>query len=308
MTSNATWRLDNLTSLAAQDAAPKAVRWLERGGRRPLILGGDPGTGKTALAVALAHRYWDGGRRPVVFVDCQALIGEIDQRERVIRRRLDNASQTMLVILDDLRPSAGWPSAVSEFTSIVNRLQIAGAKLIVTTNLTKAERKVHLDGRLHSRLERQATTIGLEGEDLRGEPVPPPPPSGPCPYHCSPPRGFLMGHLANCDDPEIAALTVEFIEAEMRMPGLAPYYGLVAPDEVDYPSGAEGDEAYRRHREMWAKAFDWHAENTWYWCPHHRPDRTGPWLAGRLAALKGPLVLDLEDDTPPADEQEGLEF
>lgn len=289
----ATWRLGNLTDHAA-GAVPALERWIERG-NGPLLIAGGIGSGKTAAACATAHR-WRGGVRPVVLAPLQTVLdtferphqGEADQ-VATLRRRLGNVGSDTLVILDDLAPTAGYPSQVGALTGLVDQLVRSRCRLIVTTNLDKKERQQHLDGRLRSRVEGGASVVPVNGADLRGLPIPDAPPTGPCPFHCEPPGVFAMGALARCELPGVAELTVEFIEQEMQHPGPAPYYGHHRPSAEDYAEvgPAEAERYLTEAWQRWDQAFDWHEKQTGYWCPHCRPEKTrhGSWLIVQLREL-----------------------
>jgi hypothetical protein len=281
----AAWRLHHFDGehLAAVDD------WLTTPGRsraqRTLLLAGATSTGKTSLACAIAHEWWQGGARPVIFATVDA-----DDLLRTDPPALGPLGPDTLVILDELSPMAiHWPS----FTSLVNRLDRARCRIITTTNLLPSALRddQQVDPRVRSRLT-EGLVIPLT-ERLSGSP-PELPGGGPCPYHCETPGLFAMGHLANCDIPEVADLVLDFIENEMQGPGLAPWYGLHRPDRADYREldVDEGDHYFALAQAKWSAAFDHHATETGHWCPHCRPEmvKRDGWLARRLAELGHPLA------------------
>jgi hypothetical protein len=290
---NSTWRLHNVTDHVA-DRVEVVEKWLDAKAAKPLLLEGEPGSGKTALACAAAHQWWKGGARPVIFAPVADLMTtEATEATDTLRRRLGNVSDKALVVLDDLTgTSASWGS----FAGHVDRIVRAGARIITTTNLHASQRRDAdlVDPRVRSRLE--GVVIPLAGPDLRpaGQ-APEGPDVGPCPFHCEPPGVFAMGQLDRCDIPEVARLTEDFIEAEMVHDGPAPYYGIRRPDPLDYAevSPAEAERYLAAAWARWDRAFDWHATNTGHWCPHCRPEQCRPdgWLERTLASLGRPVVL-----------------
>jgi hypothetical protein len=188
-------------------------------------------------------------------------------------------------------PSSAWGS----FSTLVNRMDSAGCRIITTTNLLPSERRDAslVDPRVRTRLEPDGCLVVPLSAQLSGSP-PALAESGPCPYHCELPGVFEMGALARCDIPEVAALTVDFIENEMQGPGDSDYYGLRRPDPNDY-ADVDPDEAQRYLRKAWERwdaAFAWHERSTGHWCPHCRPEmvKRDGWLARHLAELGHPLA------------------
>jgi hypothetical protein len=288
----AAWRLHHFDG----EWVAQAESWLLAKAKarkdKRLVLAGPSSTGKTSAASAIAHEWWQGGRRPVIFVLVSDLLtAQLDPALAPVFSRLATADEDTLVILDDLTSSATW----GNFANLVNRLDALGARILTTTNLTASERRdPHvLDPRVRSRLEPEDVLAVPMPRVLNGAP-PEVPGTGPCPYHCEPPGTFALGDLARCDIPEVAALTEQVIETEMVHPGDAPYYGLHRPDLNDYAE-LDPDEAQRFYREAWARwdrAFDWHSRETGHWCPHCRPEmcRRDDFLERQLAGLGRPIA------------------
>ncbi len=264
---DATWRLGNLDGQVAE-SAEKAERWLAKGSG-PLLIGGNPGRGKTALACAVAYRWAHGSPRlrPVLLARLADVLGSFERATEAepegvatVRRRLPNVRGDTLVILDDLRPTAGYPSQVAALTGLVDQLVRSRCRLVVTTNLNKAEREQHLELRLRSRIEGGATVLALTGRDLRDDDPPPAPPTEPCPLRC------LGGRMFVCDLPD---------SHERTMASLAER-NIVEPDGLNYPTSPEGDAMLARDKAWFESQYDHHATSVLVPCPACYPDTVAP--------------------------------
>jgi hypothetical protein len=278
----AAWRLHHFSD----EYADALEAWLDTAARsrkaRTLVLQGPSSTGKTSLACAVAHAWWDDGRRVVIFATA-----DTSDLLRPDAPAVGPLGPDTLVVLDDFGPLAiHWPS----FRSLVNRLDAASCRIVTTTNLLPSEWRnaAIVDAAVRERLNPEGCLVVPLTEHLEGAP-PEVPGGGPCPFHCELPGVFALGALGECDWPEVAALAVECVEAELQHAGPRPYYGLHRPDPEDYadvpPAEAAGYLAAAQQR--WADAFDWHCTNTAHWCPHCRPEHCRPdgWLERRLAEL-----------------------
>ena len=270
----ATWRLHNLDE-TLEDAVGKAEKWLKNPRTPVLLIGGTLGCGKTALACATAHSFRDGGRRPVVFAPVEVLVRGYSFRDpetEVLQRRLANVSSAMLVILDDLGTSAPYAGVVSKLHYEIDRIVGSGARLIVTSNLTKKERSEHLDPRVRDRVETGATEIRLPGRSLRGRPIPVGPPTGPCPFDCHQPQGLIF-----LDEHPDAVRLIENM--------MAAYGHVRVPDEA-YDDTPEGRAMKAIDRQRESETFDFMGAKSVVFCPHCRPEK-----------VPTTLVLKVDEDT-----------
>lgn len=211
-TDYATWRLANVTGHVA-DRAEVAEKWLEKGKRKPLVLDGQTGTGKSCLAAATAHSWWQAGARPVVW----APVPELLTRDNPHRQALSRAGELALVVLDDLTTAAAaWPS----FTALVEQLYGRGVRLVVTTNMVPSDwhDPDRVDPRVRRRLYDNAERVPMPDQPINDQP-----PEGadtrPCPYDCA--RGYLVAE----DHPDGYAAAEAFAAAAgyARMPDAAAW-------------------------------------------------------------------------------------
>ena len=170
----------------AGNAAYKAAQMIEQDSFN-LLFTGDPGTGKTSLALAIAEKIYADKHSAYLFISTVALAGLLTQSYRndftaseKLRRLTDHASHTPLLILDDFGTEAKANSDGS-YQSVRNDLQdwlfnIANARygqtdsVIITTNHTGAELAEMYDEKIISRLvpKKPSHIINLKGlEDVR---------------------------------------------------------------------------------------------------------------------------------------------
>lgn len=260
------WRTHNLTGHVA-DVVPEAQRWLEKP-KGVLLIVGNIGSGKTSLAAALAHEHHAQGR-PVVMAPFGDLLASFEHDDPAeppsvtrLRTELNRLTADHLLIVDDLATTLGtYPSTTRTLTSRIDRWLSARVRVVITTNLDKTERGIHLEERLASRIERSGAQVVVVGPDLRGQPIPEGPHVGPCPYECT--DGWV--HLDTLPDAH------ERIERELA------HYGIHEPDPDEFPSA----EALNNVKDFNARMYD-HVGASTVPCPHCFPERQRPGWAQEL--------------------------
>jgi hypothetical protein len=175
----ATWRLSNVTHHVA-DRAEVVETWLDKGRRKPLLIEGrDSGTGKSSLAAATAHAWWQHGARSVLWANVAELTTPRSDHADALAR----VGPLTLVVLDDLTTQAvAWQS----FTATVERLHAAEGRLVTTSNLTPEQWNdpEQVDPRVRRRLRDDAQRVPMPDVRLMDDP-PEGPRTDPCPYRCS---------------------------------------------------------------------------------------------------------------------------
>lgn len=137
-----------------------------------LIISGEPGTGKTGLAIGALRAVHDGTDRSVGFInvpdylDCLRPTEFAEQRVRgeQLRRRAERAS---LLVIDDLgaEKSSEWVAA--QMYHIVNSRYEHGKPMIITTNATRKELSDAYGDRVVDRIVERSSRINMDGANLR---------------------------------------------------------------------------------------------------------------------------------------------
>lgn len=277
----AVWRLENLH---VTEVVPKLQRWAVSPAET-LVLQGPNGSGKTRAAAALLYACWAGGRNPCLFDRFSAMLEAWMDRERTEagRELRLKVRRARFAVLDDVGKERITEAVAAAAGELWDTLAEQGCKIIITTNLNAPDRETQLGTHLGSRIGRK-NVVQFPKEDLRhrGLPAPQRPATEPCPFQCDQPQGIVqLGRLGEVDLDAIAA-----IQTEMQAPGPRPWYGWRPEDEQIDPEG-------------WALAFSWHAERTYQWCPHCRPDKLprDSWLARAWRREPDPLPLPDDPDS-----------
>jgi DNA replication protein DnaC len=138
---------------------------------RGLWLTGDPGTGKTSLAMLVSRHALDAGRSVGIF-SLPRLLNEIrrtyrDDSEQSYLELLDHLAQVDLLHLDDLGSQSSNEWVLEQLYSVINSRYEAERSVVVTTNLDVQELTKQITARTVSRLEEMCTVIPLHGGDNR---------------------------------------------------------------------------------------------------------------------------------------------
>lgn len=137
-----------------------------------LLLCGGCGLGKTFLSSAIAHRLIEKGI-DVLYVSCNALFPiledmhfgrEVSDTGAYIVKKLNECE---LLILDDLGSEFVTQFTASELFRIINTRQIANRKMIISTNLNRAQLGQTYNERIASRITGGFSILEFLGEDIR---------------------------------------------------------------------------------------------------------------------------------------------
>ena len=138
---------------------------------RNLLFSGPPGTGKTFLSACVAGAISDRGFSVVYDTAVRQLAQMESQR---FGRGGEDAEATAerlkmcdLLIIDDLGAEFIGPFAQSALLDLVNTRLVAGKKILISTNLGRADVRARYSPALASRLEGEFLWLDFFGEDLR---------------------------------------------------------------------------------------------------------------------------------------------
>ncbi len=152
---------------------------MDRRGRPNLLFWGNPGTGKTFIAVCLARALAEN-TEPVLVIRSAELVETMDeyrtlkrsfnpdpQRDAQISARREQILDAEFLLIDELGVEAKGPYNTADLLHILGERQHSGRATAITTNLSLAELGKHYDNRLHSRLIGDFRIFHFEGEDIR---------------------------------------------------------------------------------------------------------------------------------------------
>lgn len=163
---------------ADQIAVVKALdESLKAGAVKSLVLVGDPGVGKSHLAVALLTEHIKRNRKYGMFLSVTDLFLRLHREMNASKQGdhqadgrpgvLEEAMQQDILLLDDL--GSERPTAYTRDTiySLLDHRYTHELPLIVTTNLRGGKLSEHVGERLYSRLAQMCRTVEVVGRDYR---------------------------------------------------------------------------------------------------------------------------------------------
>lgn len=152
---------------------------MDRNKRPNLLFWGNPGTGKTFMAISIARAILMRAE-PVLVIRSSELIETMDEsrtlkrsfnpdpiRESEVGAKREKILETDLLVIDELGVEAKGPYNAADLLFILGERHQKGKATIITTNLSLAELGKHYDQRLHSRMIGDFTIFHFEGEDIR---------------------------------------------------------------------------------------------------------------------------------------------
>lgn len=159
-----------------RNVQPDTKRASALGEGKGLYLFGDVGTGKTTMACAVMAGWLKMGRRGALYVSSVDLATDLMPTSKVRERRLSQAKDAGLLVLDDLGKEPPTPWILAELFSIVDaRWAQCSAHTIVTSQLAPSELAARLAERgdeatakaIVSRLSGMCSLIRCQGQDGR---------------------------------------------------------------------------------------------------------------------------------------------
>ena len=140
--------------------------------KRGLVLTGNPGTGKTSLAVATLREWCrrTAGKRTCLFLEFSNLIEEIKRGYSDDEQSIDLnaiAEGNEFIVLDDLGQVRATEWVQSQYYSLINALYIHRCRLIITTNVPEDQFDKTLSPAILSRLHGMCEFASMDGRDRR---------------------------------------------------------------------------------------------------------------------------------------------
>lgn len=156
-------------------AAAAVDQWLAGdpfGTATNLVLAGEPGTGKTGLAVGALRRVHDGGIYTVRFANVPDWLelmrpSEFPERRAHAEQIRRSCEKCGMLCLDDLGAEKPSEWVTSQMYAIINARYDAGLPVIVTTNATRRELSAMYGDRVVDRIVERAVMVGMDGVNLR---------------------------------------------------------------------------------------------------------------------------------------------
>lgn len=145
-------------------ALTEALAW---DGKRPVVLAGPVGTGKTHLMAAMGLREMERGR-PVKFVDVRDFLDEIKARFGTdqVQSYYEMIANSHTLLLDDLGAEQDTEWADAQLRALINHRYSRQLPTIITTNLGYSEIKQRLGEAVASRMS-EWRWIAVGGIDVR---------------------------------------------------------------------------------------------------------------------------------------------
>lgn len=137
-----------------------------------LVLAGEPGTGKTGLAVGALRRVHDQGIYTVRFANVPDWLelmrpSEFPERRAHAEQIRRSCEKCGMLCLDDLGAEKPSEWVTSQVYAIINSRYDAGLPVIVTTNATRRELSAMYGDRVVDRIVERAAMVGMDGVNLR---------------------------------------------------------------------------------------------------------------------------------------------
>lgn len=162
------WR--GLSQLEQTAAVDRAGEWVadwhhpEIRQRRGLLLGGPVGTGKTAIAAAIAHDTDGWAFWPVVDLVQHLMDGYGDNS---FGYRFGALARRSILIVDDLGAERDTDGQTDLVVKLLDARHRGDGHTIISTNLTSKLREVRYGQRIESRLRDMCETVAVVGDDRR---------------------------------------------------------------------------------------------------------------------------------------------